>query len=175
MRVQIIVGLVIATACGGRTSQNAAPSQSDAEAEAMAGDTLEGVVSVVGADPMAEVVIRSDSRTTAVTGALQDEIGRVSGARVRIWGPAAAGRVAAASAIDATGYEILEVAGEKPYVGLLQSRGAELWLLGERELHILDPPTELRQLVGAKAWVTGTADGSILRVRSYGVLRDQGP
>ena len=172
MRADIMLIIAIAAGCGRSTPEEVAPATPAGEAPGLAGDTVQGTVSVIGAEPLASVAIQSDGRTTTVEGALRDEIGRLSGARVRIWGSVAPARAAADGAIHATGYEILEVAGERPFVGVLQVRGPDLWLVGATELRLLNPPVELTERTGAKVWVTGTADGRELQLASYGVLRD---
>ncbi len=67
-------------------------------APASPGDTIaQGVVRVVGADPMAQVVIRSgaDASGTAVgiIGPLRRELATLTGLEVRVWGEAAPNEV----------------------------------------------------------------------------------
>ena len=71
------------------------------------------------------------------------------------------------------GYVIRDVAGEgPPRVGVIERRGEELWLCGERLVRLSGPLAHPRIAgPGYKVWVLGDvlSDGS-LRARRMGVL-----
>ena len=72
-------------------------------------------------------------------------------------------------------YAVLEVNGEKPYVGVVTRNGGAIALSRETGVLELDSlgSVQLGELVGAKIWVTGRQDGARLRVVSYGVIKPQ--
>ena len=70
-------------------------------------------------------------------------------------------------AIEAAGYEILAINGEKPYVGELVERQGALWLSDKR---VLGAPPELTAAVGAKVWILGRSTNGDLEVQVYGII-----
>ncbi len=71
------------------------------------------------------------------------------------------------------GYVIRDVAGEgAPLVGVVERRGAELWLVGPVTVRLSGPLAHPRIAgPGYKVWVLGDADGAGgLRARRLGVL-----
>lgn len=173
----VVVGLSV-TCCASRTERQAAPPAAVDTAGPPApntpqvvpsGDTVvRGIVAVVGADPLAQVVLASGGRDVAVVGALRAELGTLHGAEVEVRGrPVGNPQGMPSRAIEVTRFEILTIAGERPTVGLLEARADDLWLAGRR---LLGAPDELRRAVGAKVWVIGRKEGGRLLVQSYGVI-----
>src|SRR5207247_1233568 len=122
-----------------------------------ADSVVTGLVAVKGADPFSQVVLSSapgvPTGEVAVVGALRGELAALHGAEVRVWGRAVAnGQPVPRRAIEAAGYEILAINGEKPYVGELVERQGALWLSDKR---VLGAPPELTAVVGAKVWILG--------------------
>jgi hypothetical protein len=129
---------------------------------------VRGVVAVVGADPLAQVVLGAGGRDVAIVGALRAELGTLHGAEVEVRGRAVGNPQGMPSrAVEVTRFEIVTIAGERPIVGMLEAQADDLWLAGWR---LLGAPDELRRAVGAKVWVIGKEEGRRLLVQSYGVI-----
>lgn len=140
---------------------------------ASADTVAEGTVRVVGPTETAQVVLSGVARDVALTGPLFAELRRLVGARVRITGRPGRNPAAAPDrAVEVTGYDILAVDGERPFVGVVVRRDARLWLAGQDTLELLGAPPDLAARVGAKVFITGTARGGQLVLRSYGVIRE---
>ncbi len=140
------------------------------------GDTsAQGTVRILGADPFAQPVIQTGSDATqsvGVQGPLRPEITALSGAEVRVWGKPVANRPPTPPrAIEVTRYRVVSVGGEPAYAGVLEMRGEQTWLRGERAVRLTSVPRDLTERMGATIWVTGVLTGDTLRVRSHGVIR----
>ena len=75
-------------------------------------------------------------------------------------------------AVTGETYVIRDIAGEgAPRVGVVERRGAELWLTGEPALR-LDGPLAHPRIAGPgyKVWVLGEVRGEVLWARRLGVL-----
>ena len=160
--------LLVLTACH-RTPGPAVRGASPAP-----GDTVaEGTVRVIGPHESAQLVLSGVAPGIALIGSLSGELRRLVGARVRVTGRAVRNPAAAPErAVEVAGYEILAVDGERPYVGIVTMRDAQIWLVGQDTLELLGAPPDLAARIGAKVFVTGTVQGGQLRLRSYGVIRD---
>jgi len=136
------------------------------------GDTVvRGVVAVVGADPLPEVVVAAGprGREVAVIGPLRAELGALSGAEVEVRGRSVPNPLGAPPlAVDVASYEIVLIGGEPPIVGTLEARGDEVWLAGRR---LVAAPRELRGAVGRKVWAVGRPTEGGVTVLSFGVIR----
>lgn len=136
------------------------------------GDTVvRGVVAVVGADPVPQVVVAvgPGGREVAVIGALRAELGALSGAEVEVRGRSVPNPLGEPPlAVDVGSYEIVLIGGERPIVGTLEARGDDVWLAGRRLLVL---PPELRNAVGRKVWVVGRVTREGVTVQSFGVIR----
>jgi hypothetical protein len=129
-------------------------------------DTARGIVAVVGAIPITEVVLRpAGGQQIALTGPLAREIGVASGADVWV-----RGRRVDARTIDVAAYAVRSVDGVTAITGTLAADGDRLVLVTDdgRRHPIARPPEPLRQLVGARVWVSGDPSTTI---STYGVLR----
>jgi hypothetical protein len=133
----------------------------------------EGLVGVTGTGVAPVAILRlAEGGSLGITGELAREIRRLSGARIVVEGRETATPVG--PGLDVTTYEILEIEGRRPLVGVLR-RVEEAWtLLPEDEeaepIELLGMP-ERGVEEGAKVWVTGleTEDGRF-RVESHGVV-----
>ncbi len=139
--------------------------------------TAEGTVQVVGADPFAQVVLHVGEGAAvhqiAIAGPLRDELGRLHGITVRIAGRSVANPQGVPSqAIEVTGYDVVSVNGEKAYVGILAIRDGDMWLDANTPTRLSAVPTEMESKAGAKVWITGPIEDGVLRVQSYGVIRE---
>jgi hypothetical protein len=151
---------------GGRPSGTSAPPPPSGSPPAAASDTARGIVAVVGAVPITEVVLRQPTgRPITLTGPLAKEIGVASGADVAV-----RGRRVDARTIEVDSYAVRSVDGVTAITGTLAADGDRLVLVtddGRRHL-IARPPAPLREHVGARVWITGDL-GSV--INAYGVLR----
>ena len=158
----VCVGL---SACGGYNSRGDSGELSG-DGEAI---TVVGTVRVAGSTPFERVMLGPmDGPERELRGGPLEELIRLQGATVRV-----RGRSAERNTFRVTDYEILEIGGERPVVGILEraSGGA----LGVREstgdwLELDGAPEALGEKVGSKVWVITGPDGG---VRSFGVLRER--
>lgn len=155
----LLLGLV---ACSG------SPTPDDGAPEAAAPDSVRGTVRQVGNTPFVRTVVEG-SDTVTVTGDLETEISRLSGARVLVTGTLARGDHPGPS-LEAASYEILSVDGREPVVGVLDEDDEGFYLdTGEGDpVRLRAVSSGLADRVGAKVWVVTGDDGS---VRRYGILR----
>jgi hypothetical protein len=129
-------------------------------------DTARGIVAVVGAVPITEVVLRpAAGRPITLSGPLAKEIGVASGADVWV-----RGRRVDARTIDVESYAVRSVDGVTAITGTLAADGDRLVLVTDdgRRHPIARPPAPLREHVGARVWITGDLGSAI---NAYGVLR----
>lgn len=134
-------------------------------------DTVTGQVRQVGSTPFVRTIVSGEDTTVRVTGPYEEELSRVTGARVRILGGPAE-ETFPEPALRVTSYEILSVDGAKPLVGRLrrgEERGYYLEMPGGREANLSIVPDGLRARVGAKVWLVLSEQGVVQR---YGVLRE---
>lgn len=146
--------------CGGKSG---APGHAGAET------TVVGSVRVAGNTPLEKVLIEPaepGEQALEVTGDLREELKRLSGARVRVWGEVASG-----DRLEVIEYTILEISGRTPIVGVLQVEGGTARVVdADGEVTPLrDPPAALIEQAGAKVWVVLNADGVVI---GYGVIRE---
>jgi hypothetical protein len=101
------------------------------------------------------------------------ELRRLSGAALRATGtPRNNSTPPPPRAVVARDYQVLEVDGQRPLVGVVVSRDDRLWLAGRDTVELLNAAPDLAGRLGAKVYVIGVRAGDRLRVRSYGVIRD---
>lgn len=146
--------------------QSAPPPPARRPSPSEASDTARGIVAVVGAIPITEVVLRPpDGRQITLSGTLAREIGAASGADVWV-----RGRRVDARTIDVAAYAVRSVDGVTAITGTLTADGDRLVLVtddGQRH-PVARPPAPLRQHVGSRVWITGDLSKTIT---AYGVLR----
>lgn len=145
------------------------PPEADPEADVQ---TAEGVVGVTGTDAWSIAVLRTDDgRSLGLAGPLEDELRRLSGIRIRVEGRAAGTAVGPGLEVEA--YELLDVEGRTPHLGILDRGEDGAWVLQrdeEEPLSVVGLPDD-RVREGMKIWVVGrTGDDGRFRVESYGVV-----
>jgi hypothetical protein len=138
---------------------------------------VEGIVRVVGNDPSPQVVLSvGEGAATvqiALVGEYRDELGRLSGVAVTVFGDSVANpQGMPAHAIDVLAYDVLSVNSAPAYLGVLINREGEWWLDREEPLRLSLLPSDLDGRVGAKVWVAGPLEGDQLRVQSYGIVKE---
>lgn len=153
----------LALACGGRGNEAPQPPAAIA-----APDTVVGSIRVAGATPMEQVLIEPGEAEAALqlSGVYRDELIRLSGATVQ-----ASGTITDRS-LRVTDYEIVEIAGRKPIVGILDRTGEDMSLrtASGEVVRLTSVPEDLRDQAGAKVWLILDAEAG---VRGYGILRDR--
>jgi hypothetical protein len=146
---------------------HAAPagSPSGVTAPALA-DSAEGRVAIVGSLPFTRVELRPAGAGASVrlTGDATATLRRMSGVVVRAHGtrtPAGELRVAR--------FVVRSVDGRPALDGVLAAEGERLYLVtaGDRRVLLANPPSALRDHVGARVWLTGEPTGTIV---AYGII-----
>jgi hypothetical protein len=135
--------------------------------------SYEGQVAITGTAGETFTTVALDvGGSVGVVGVLEGEVRSLSGARIRVEGRP--GQGFPGPSVNVLSYEVLEINGQKPYVGVLQ-RVAETLVLEQpgAGLELSAFPTGLSGAVGAKVWLTGTLSGSRLAVQSYGIIRSR--
>lgn len=149
--------------------------QMDQAAAAPTSDTVTvvGIVRVVGADPITQLVVQAEGGdATALVGPLQSELHQTVGLEVRITGVAADPSPPSRRALDVRSYETVAMNGTPAHTGIIERSGDALRLATtSRPWTLVNPPDELRQSVGAKVWVAGESSGETLRVSAYGIIK----
>jgi hypothetical protein len=158
------VGVALAGACHHRQT---VPQVSPADSAGNKVDVT-GVVHVVGTEPRPVVVLdMAGGGQLSLVGTWRGELAQLQGATVRVTGSFATGQSPYSEGVDVTSYDIVEVAGAKPVVGVLAQRDS---MYSVDTTRLASPPIELAQLVGAKVWVVGRAGSGGLIVTAYGIL-----
>ena len=133
----------------------------------------DGRVRVVGSRPFSRTIVQPDSGDAlTLSGPYANEIGRLSGARVRVTGRYEDSGLPE-RALAATSYEILSVDGDPAIVGLLE-RDDDGWELrsGRHSTRLTTVSEGLAERAGALVWVVLDDLGGVAR---YGVLREPPP
>jgi len=101
-----------------------------------------------------------------LVGDLKAELETLSGAKVR-----ATGTRTESGGLAVSHYEILEIAGHVPVVGVVKVQGSSVTLMTDagETLSVQDTP-ELLTLDGAKVWVILDSKGA---VTGYGIIRER--
>lgn len=132
-------------------------------------DTISGTVRLVGNVPFVRTVVEpEDGAPTTVSGPYQPELERLVGAVVRVTGrsgPTDDGR----PGLDATGYEILSVDGERPLVGVLRRDAEGFWLEapGGDTTRVIAVTEPLASRIGYRVWLTLDENRGVVR---YAIL-----
>lgn len=190
--MEVLLVAAALAGCGGKGDQEQAAANADTARAAplAAGEpagqpaimarprdtTATGVVRVVGADPITQIVLMPDTskraRPVALHGALDDELDHLQGAMLQVWGRVVPNEPPSpALAIDVTRYRIVAINGVRPLVGVLRVGPNGVQLVGDSTMTIQSPSAGLLSLQGAKLWVIGRTQSGRLVVESYGVIR----
>lgn len=176
MRHRPIIALLALAGCG-RPPQPATgagvPAAWAALAASAADTTVEGTVRVVGPAERSQLILAGATASVGLAGPLVGELRRLSGATLRATGTPQNNSVPSPPrAVAVRDYQVLEVDGQRPLVGILLSRDGRLWLAGRDTVELLNAAPDLAARLGAKVYVIGVRVGDRLQVRSYGVIRD---
>jgi hypothetical protein len=158
----LLIGSGLAIACAGPAS---APGPTPRTTNGAASEWVVGEVRVVGSMPVdvRTVIAPAEGPTVEVRGPLRDEIRRLSGAEVAVFGFRTDGT------IEVLEYRIRSVDGAAVFAGVVEeSSDGSLTLRTDRGeiLRIEGAGGEVR--AGQKVWLQGPAT---VRVQSYGVIR----
>lgn len=135
-------------------------------------ESATGVVGIsgTGAAPTA-VLRREEGGALGLTGTTARELMALSGATIRVEGRRAATPVG--PGLEVTGYELLEIEGSAPHMGILARDPAGNWILhtqDDRTLHLVGLPQASVE-EGMKVWVIGEMEAEDrFLVNSYGVV-----
>lgn len=159
----VLAGLALTAACSQKNEMGADPTA--------APDSVTGTVRQVGNTPFTRIIVEGEDASLRVTGDLEDEVGRLVGARVLVVGSHVEDE-GPEPALQAAGYEILSVDGATPRVGTLDHEAGEGYRLlteGGEALPLRGVPDGLGTRVGAKVWIVLGDGGAVQR---YGILRE---
>ena len=164
MATSLVAG-ALAIACAREGQVNSGPAQVGKAGP----DTVSGLVRQVGNFPFTRTIVVGDD-TVAVTGSYEAEITRLAGAQVRITGRIGEGE-GMGKEMDATSYEILDVDGIRPQVGMLErvDSGYVLRSADGDETRLLGVSERLAAAAGGRVWVVLSEAGVVTR---YGILRE---
>ena len=126
-------------------------------------DSVRGVVTIIGAEPMRQVVLRVDGNNVALRGMATSGLGRLAGTEVMVRGVQITPRD-----IVVSDYLVRASAGVPAWDGTLDEDGALRLTDGSGRKRLPSVPSALRGMVGARVWVaykpgSATAD-------SYGII-----
>ncbi len=129
-----------------------------------------GTVRIVGNAPLEQVLIEPADGAAAsleVRGQYTVELRNLAGAKMRVVGTLQDERL-----FDVSEYEVLEIGGHVPLVGVLSMNGESytLRVLGAEAVPLKKSPARFRELNGAKLWVVIDASGA---VEAYGIIRER--
>jgi len=148
----------------------AQPQEADTMERASSDTTVQGIIRVVhvGGPNGQAVILSSEDGSVGITGPLLDEIYRLAGVEVRVWGTLVPNDLPPPlQAIEVSEYEVISWVGQKPYLGILTETDGILRLDGL----ILVGTSSLQRQVGAKVLILGRVSGDTLSVSSYRIIR----
>lgn len=128
---------------------------------------LRGRVAVTSMGPRPLTTLVTDSTSPMVLeGPLEPELRQVNGAYVEVQGKRT--ETPPHGGIEVEHYVILEIEGEEPYVGRLDSTGTQLTTEDGSLLRLVGLPRPIHG--AARIWVIGNRREDVLEVRAAGVL-----
>ncbi|MGD8728606.1 MAG: hypothetical protein PVF90_02800, partial [Gemmatimonadota bacterium] len=128
-------------------------------------DTLVGTLDA-GGWPATSVTLRAtDGTTLVVNGPLVDELARLTGSPVRVWG------ITSATGIDAYGYDLRSKLGDDRWMGIVMDRTDGLWLYGDEAIELVNAPAALTSQAGNLVWVMGQEVAGGVQPTLFGVIR----
>lgn len=157
--------LLLTAALAAACTRPAAPPQGSAPQGAAAADRVTGTVAVVGSAPVdVQVVVQQEGGGSVhVEGPLRDEVRRLSGARVEVWGRRSGAE------LTATDYDVLSVDGRPVEMGVVEAApggGLQLRKRSGEVVRLAGATGQFR--AGQKVWVQGPAT---VQVQTFGVVR----
>ena len=165
----LLVLLSMLMGCGPRRQQDGAAP----EHRSRSSEQLEGRVYATGQEVSSAVtLVGDDGQSMTLLGDLEPELGRLSGATVRVNGTKA--DRARGKSFEVQDYEVLSIDGEQPTVGILAYVQGAMSLAGRDTVELASVPEDLRGKEGAKVWVVGPRNGRKLEILSFGILREPG-
>jgi len=126
-------------------------------------DSVRGVVTLVGAEPARQVVLRVDGNDVSLSGMATSGLGRLAGTEVMVRGVKITPRD-----IVVSDYVVRASDGVPAWDGTLEEDGALRLTDGSGRKWLPSVPAALRGMVGARVWVAFKA-GSVT-ADSYGII-----
>jgi hypothetical protein len=140
-------------------------------AQAPAGlSELRGKVVITGTEPATSVRLVMNEGNVELVGSLEPELRRLAAAGLIVRG-SLQGRHPVRR-LEVKSYEVTDIDGAAPSVGVLQLRDDKLWLAGSDTLQLVEAPETLQTKEGAKVWIVGRRSSGTLEVQSYGIIRE---
>lgn len=130
------------------------------------------VVSSMGPRPVTTLQVDSGG-PYVLEGARAPELARLDGALVEVTGRMTDTPPHGGVAVER--YVVLEIAGERPFVGRLDAAGTRMTLDDGSTLQLEGLPEAIRAGGAALIWVTGERAGDAIQVRSAGVIAPASP
>jgi hypothetical protein len=131
--------------------------------DAVAADSLEGVVRIVGVEEMPRTMLVPDDGSRSIELAGVPLLSKVAGLRVAVLGTRSGGRM------DVSRFHVVAANGVRAADGVLIANGSAFVLVmpsGAR-LSVARPSPGLRALVGHRVWISGDLAGETV---AYGVI-----
>lgn len=130
---------------------------------------VRGRINASGTDREPITTLQVEGRMALiVTGSLEPELRSLAGAIVVVRGAESG---AARRTIHVESYEIAEINGERPFVGVVLS--GDRLAVGADTLTLVGAPERMQ--TGRRVWITGERTGTQLRVSSWGAIGGDAP
>ncbi len=127
------------------------------------GDSVRGVVTLVGAEPARQIVLRAAGNNIALSGMVTSGLGRLAGTEVVVRGVKITARD-----IVVSDFLVRASDGVPAWDGTLEARGTLRLTDGSGRKRLPSVPVGLRSMIGARVWVAfkpGSATAA-----SYGII-----
>ena len=153
-----LIVVAVVSACHRRPA-----SASPALQHAIAADSLQGVVQVVGVGAFPQVVLALDDRSPAITLDGPTSLRRVAGLRVAVVGARVGKR------FTVSGFIVVAANGLPAVDGTLAASGNVLTLVTAdgRRFPLVNPSPALRAAIGHRVWISGPLDHEAV---AYGII-----
>lgn len=173
LRLALAAAVLAAMAAFGCNGGRSAGESPGASRVAAAPDTLRGTVAIVGAEPLARVVLRpaGGGAEVELVGPQREALARVAGVEVVAVGRPAPG-TSPGPALEAVSFTVTAVDGQPAVDGRLEREAGGLVLVTPdgRRIRLVRPPAALEAWVGARVWVAGPLDRE---PQAFGMIEPQ--
>ena len=169
----LVVLTATLAACSGREDPEETVPEAGPEDLADDGTVFRGELYQTGS-PVGTITMLSledEEAALRLTGGPEEELRRLTGARVKVEGEPV--QAYPDRGLEVERYEILEIDGERPHIGIVEvGEEDEIWLREEEERSRLrGAPASLAERDGATIWVVGERRDGEVHLSSYGIIR----